>query len=247
MKPHKVGVVVPARNALRTIELLLDTVSAQTYPCGAYIADDASDDGMTEFLRDRPDWYAGYRLLDDRAGWPGATNAAASLAIADGCTLLQIAAADDFLRLDAIERLVGALGARNDFVVPVSQQIGEQGVKQVSEAGLELDDFARYHSEHGKSWCKLIDKALIRSSVWSTVGGYSTDITIPDRPWGCAEDWDFWIKVFRAGFTSYTVLSDPVYYYVMHPGQLGRGREQVHELTVKALSDKYPDLPWGQK
>lgn len=239
----KVGVVVPARNALRTIETLLDTCRDQTYPCSVYIADDASDDGMTQFLLDRPTWYRRLAVLSQQTGWPGATNAAAQLAIRDGCDAVQIAAADDFLRLDAIERLVAELPGR-DFVVPVSQQVGEQGAKQVSQPDATIEMFCQPWGEHAGPWCPLIDKALIRSSVWSAVGGYSSDVTIPARPWGCAEDWEFWIKVFRAGFTSYAVVEPAVYYYVMHAGQLGRGRELVHDLTLAALRRKHPDLPW---
>lgn len=229
----KVGVVVPARNALRTIECLLETVAAQTYECHAYIADDASDDGMRKFLEDRPTWYAQYQYFGERGGWPTSTNRAARMALADGCDVIQIAAADDFLRLDCIQRGVDAIYGR-DFVIPLSQQVGEEDVVQRSAEHQTLRDF--------RDWCPLIDKAMIRKNVWEKVGGYSTDITVPERPWGCAEDWEFWIKVFKEGFTNYTVVQYPTYYYRMHPGQLGRGRQEVHDKTVAVIRRKHPDV-----
>lgn len=242
-QPYKVGVVIPARNAIRTIETLLDTIDAQTYRCFAYVCDDASDDGMTKFLLDRRTWYRGYVRNEEQMGWPTSTNLAAKLAIDDGCDVLQIAAADDFLRLDAIERLVDRL-PRNHFVLPVNQQVGGEGVKQVSESNATLEMFCQPWGLHEGPWPPLIDKAMIRSEVWQAVGGYSTDITIPERPWGCAEDWDFWIKVFKAGFNRYEVIREPVYYYVMHDGQLGRNRHLVHDQTLKVLKEKHHDLPW---
>ncbi len=233
----KVGVIVPTYNSKPTLEMLLETVSAQTYPnTFAYISDDASDDGTREFLGLRPTWYRTYAYYQDRGGWPVNTNRAAALAVADGCDAIQIAAADDFLRLDCIEKGVEALHGR-DFVIPLSQQVGAENVVQRSQEGAVLADF--------RDWCPLIDKALIRKHVWEGVGGYSTDVTIPERPWGCAEDWEFWVKVFKAGFTNYTVVQHPTYYYVMHDQQLGRGRELVHEKTVEVIRRKHPDVWQG--
>lgn len=228
----RVGVAVPARNALRFIETMLTTVNAQTYPCAAYIYDDASDDGMTQFLADRPTWYRDHVVGSVRLGWPGAVNKAAALALEDGCDAVFIAAADDFLRLDCIELCVRAL-ARHDWVVPFSQQVGGENVVQASSPHATLADFA--------VWPPLTDKALFRRQVWETVGGYSTDVMVPGS-WGAAEDHEFWIKVFKAGFTDYGVVQDPVYYYRMHPDQLGAGRAAVHEQAMARIRAKHPDV-----
>lgn len=232
----RVGVAVPARNALRTIEALLTTINAQTYPCAAYIADDASDDGMAKFLKDRPTWYRQVVRHQSRQGWPGAVNTAAAAALADGCDAVFIAAADDLLRLDCIEQCVRAL-QNHDWVVPYSQQIGAENVVQVSRTDITLADFA--------VWPPLTDKALFRAHVWNTVGGYSTDIALPGS-WGCKEDWEHWIKVFKAGFTDYAVVTDPIYYYVMHPTQLHREDLDRTAAAVDLIRAKHPDV-WALK
>jgi GT2 family glycosyltransferase len=237
----KVGVVIPARNALHTVETMLITCWDQTYPVSVYIADDASDDGMSEFLthKGRRDWYRGYTRHEQQQGWPGATNTAAQMALDDGCDVLQIGAADDFMRLDMIERSVRAL-ANRDWVIAYSQQVGrgpgqvDSDAVQTSAENLELADFA--------VWCRLTDKGMFKRHVWETVGGYSSDVTVPSRPWGSAEDVEFWIKVFKAGFTNYEVIKIPLYYYVMRPGQLGEGRINVHDETVAVLRAKHPDV-----
>lgn len=232
----KVGVVVPARNALQYIETLLTTINAQTYPCAAYICDDASDDGMTQFLADRPRWYRSIVRNDAQQGWPGALNRAADLAFADGCDAIFVAAADDFLRLDCVERCVRAL-QRHDWVIPYLQQVGAENVVQISSEHVRLSDFA--------VWPPLTDKAMFRRHVWQGVGGYSTDIMVPGS-WGAAEDWEFWIKVFKAGYTDYDVVKEPLYYYRMHPQQLCLARAAIHEQTVDLIRAKHPDV-WALK
>lgn len=228
----RVGVAVPARNALRTIEALLTTINAQTYPCAAYIYDDASDDGLARFLADRPTWYRRVVHGHTRVGWPGAVNGAVVAALADGCDAVFIAAADDLMRLDCIEKCVRAL-QNHDWVVPYSQQVGAENVVQVSSPHATLADFA--------VWPPFTDKALFRAEVWQAVGGYSTDIALPGS-WGCKEDWEFWIKVFKAGFTDYAVVTEPVYYYVMHPGQLHREDLDRTDQAVALIRAKHPDV-----
>lgn len=237
----RVGVAVPARNALRTIEALLTTVNAQTYPCAAYIYDDCSDDGMTDFLLARPGWYrdlvvGAAKVEPRRLGWPGAVNAAAALALEDGCDAVFIAAADDLLRLDCVDKCVRAL-QRHDWVVPYSQQVGAENVVQASRPDVTLADFA--------VWPPLTDKALFRREVWEAVGGYPTDVTLPGS-WGCKEDWCFWIEVFKAGFTDYGVVTEPVYYYVMHEAQLHREDLDRTEQAVALIRAKHPDV-WALK
>lgn len=228
----KVGVIVPARNALPTIETLLTSINAQTHPCAAYICDDASDDGMTKFLRDRPSWYRRHVVNDRQRGWPASLNTAANFALVDGCDALMVAAADDFLRLDCIEKLVHAL-ARHDWVIPHLQQIGGDNVVQASSPNATLGDFA--------IWPPLVDKAMVSSQLWLVVGGYAEDLRLPGS-WGAVEDWEWWIRVFKAGFTDYGVVPEPLYYYRMHPGQLGRHRAGLHDQYMALLRARHPDL-----
>lgn len=230
----KVGVIIPARNVLPYIETCLTTINAQTYPCSAYIVDDASDDGTYEFLRDRPSWYRALSRNEERQGWPISLNRAAQMAINDGCRAVFSMNSDDFLRLDCIDRCVRLL-AEHDWVVANAQQVGGENVVQANKADAVLADFA--------VWPPLTNYALIPASVWDKVGGYSTDVTVPGT-FGSAEDWDFWIKVFKAGYTDYGVVTDPTYYYRMRPGQLHEGRAAIHEQTVNLIRAKHPDLPW---
>ena len=242
----KVGVIIPAWNVLPWIEHLLETVWEQTWRgagrrVSAYIADDHSDDGTYEFLCDRPSWYRGLTRTPVRLGWAGALNTAAGLAFGDGCDAVLTCSSDDFLRLDAVEACVGALRGETPFVIATSREVGGSNVVQRSQVGATLEDFGR--------WPPITDKALIPGWLWRAVGGYSEDVT-PPGTFGSAEDWEFWIKVWKffgaPRFSPpYRCTEDPVYYWRVHPGQLSHGRGAVHAAALDMIMRKHPDVPWA--
>ncbi|MEU3507690.1 glycosyltransferase family A protein [Streptomyces longwoodensis] len=233
----KIGVIIPARNAAPWIGEMLASVQAQTRPAHAYIAEDRSDDGTYEWLRDHPGLWSGMRRNRTRKGWAGSLNAAAQLAVADGCDALFTASADDRLHPECIARCAAVLDADGgrDFVVPWAQQFGEAEHVQASLPDCGLDDLV--------VWPPLIDKALIRRETWEAVGGYSAKATLPGS-YGAAEDWEFWIRVWKAGLTQHAVIEQPLYFVRVHPGQLSHDRGEWHAASVDLFRRLHPDLPW---
>lgn len=227
----KVGIAIPAFNCRKYIEMCLTTLNAQTYPVSIYIVDDASNDGLYEFLTNRPSWYTKLDQNTERCGWPYTLNKAAQLAIHDGCDAIFTMNADDFLRIDCIEKCVAAL-QDHDWCVVYAQQVGGENVVQISSEGATLDDFRDYPP--------LVNYALIPSHIWNEVGGYPTDASLPNS-WGYKEDYAFWIKIFKAGHINYAVIKEPVYYYVMHPNQLheeGLNNDRMAEAR-RLIMEKY--------
>jgi hypothetical protein len=165
----------------------------------------------------------------ERTGWAISLNDAANLAINDGCDLLFTMNADDFLRLDCIEKAVEAMNG-HDWVVVYAQQVGAENVVQASKEHATLEDF--------KVYPPLVNYALISAAIWQEVGGYPTDITLPGS-YGYKEDWGFWIKVFQANYTNYAVVKEPVYYYLMHPGQLHESGLSRHEEAKRLILETY--------
>jgi len=231
----KVGVIIPARNALPWIGEMLASIQAQTHPAHAYIAEDRSDDSTHEWLREHPELWAGMRRNRVRKGWAGSLNAAARLALDDGCDAVFTASADDRLHPECIARCVAVLNAGHDFVVPYAQQFGEADTVQASLPDCGLDDLVL--------WPPLIDKALVPRKTWETVGGYSPKATLPGS-YGSAEDWEFWIRIWKAGLTRYAVIEQPLYFVRVHPGQLSNDRGDWHAATVDLYRKLHPDLPW---
>jgi GT2 family glycosyltransferase len=233
----KVGVIIPARNALPYLEEMLTSVQSQTHTAHAYIAEDRSDDDTHEWLRDHPDLWTGMRRNRRRLGWAGSLNAAARLALTDGCDALFTASADDRLHPECIARCVSVLNADggHDFVIPYAQQFGGADVVQASLPDATLADLV--------VWPPLIDKGLFRRTTWERVGGYNTMATLPGT-YGTAEDWEFWIRVWKAGLTRYAVIEQPLYFVRVHPGQLSNDRGDWHAATVDLFRKLHPDLPW---
>lgn len=235
----KVGVIIPARNARPWIGEMLDSIHAQTHPAHAYIAEDRSDDGTHEWLREHPELWAGMRRNRVRKGWAGSLNAAAALALDDGCDAVFTASADDRLHPECIARCVAVLGADGgrDFVIPWAQQFEAADHVQASLPDCGLDDLV--------VWPPLIDKALIHRETWEAVGGYSPKATLPGS-YGSAEDWEWWIRVWKAGLTRYSVVEQPLYFVRVHPGQLSHERGEWHAATVDLFRKLHPDLPWTE-
>lgn len=235
----KVGVIIPAYNAMPWLPEMLDSVAAQSYgKTFVYVAEDGSTDGTHAWLVEHPETYTAMARNPVKAGWHGGLNAAAVLALADGCDAVFTASADDRMHPDCIALCVAEMiGRGRDFVIPFNQQFGAGDHLQVSKPDVTLDDLV--------IWPMMTDKALIRREVWEAVGGYSTDVA-PDGTWGTAEDWEFWIKCWKAGLNSYSVVRHPLYFVRVHPGQLSNSRGHVHGETVRLFRAKHPDLPWTE-
>lgn len=228
----RVGIAIPVHNGLPYIETLLTTIKAQTYPCAAYIVDDASDDGTYEFLADRPSWYRWLSKHDPRCGWPRTLNDAAEMAIADGCDAVMVMNADDWLRLDAVEQLLRALQSA-DAAVPYCQQVGGVNVVQASAAHVSMADFIDH--------TPLVAHTLVRSPVWNALGGYDLAVNLPGLDAGYNE-WDFWVRFHKAGYL-HQVVTEPVVYYRMHSGQLHIATTGRHAEAVGLIHARHPELP----
>lgn len=226
----KVGICIPVHNAQKYIEMCLTSLWAQTYPVSVYIIDDASDDGLLKFLADRPTWFETMGFHRERKGWAKSLNDAVALAMDEGCDVIFTMNADDFLRLDCIDKAVAKLEEGYDWVVVNAQQIGGENVVQASKLHATLEDF--------KTYPPITNYALIPVKIWEEVGGYPEDVTMPGS-WGYKEDWAFDIELFKHGYTNYGVVQAPVYYYVMHEGQLHEPGELRHEEAKKLIMGKY--------
>jgi glycosyltransferase involved in cell wall biosynthesis len=232
----KVGVVIPVRNAMPHLPHMLASIEAQTYPeTEVYLSVDPCDDDTRDWLCEHPAAFTDLDWNPVRLGWHQGLNRAAELAIEDGCDAIFTASADDILHPDCIRRCADEILGRC-FVVPYSQQFDGGTKIQMSHPDLTLKHFTR--------WPMLTDKALISRGTWMLVGGYSTDVAPEAAPYGCAEDWEFWIKVWKAGVNKYAVITDPLYFVRVHEAQLSNRREVFHSETVELIRRKHPDLPW---
>src|SRR5690606_32349764 len=170
----------------------------------AYVALDGCTDYTEGRLREHPFWYRRLEVLPERRGWPSALNAAAAAAIADGCDVVVTLDADNYLRDDAIALMVHKIAQGADWVVAHSQQVGGENSLQTplkKRFPLKLEDFGGPH-------CPVMAFAMFRKDVWTTLGGYDTAASLPDS-YGYNEDWDFYIRALKSGFTHSALVPEP--------------------------------------
>ena len=227
----RIGVALPARDVAPYIETCLTSIAAQTTPCSVYVVDDASQDGTTTWVTHRPSLWRRLHVNDTPVGWPIALNMAAAMAVDDGCDAIMVMNADDWLRLDCIEKLARAL-VSCDAAVPWTQQIGGENVVQASAAHVNLGDF----TDH----TPLVAFALVRAEVWKAVGPYDAAMNIPGLNAGYNE-WEWWVRFHKAGFLHWCV-EEPIVYYRVHPGQLSHRTTARHTLARQLIFRKHPDL-----
>jgi glycosyltransferase involved in cell wall biosynthesis len=233
--PIKVGVCVPILNSLPWVENLITSIEAQTYrPFNLYFVvdrnPDGTDDGTWDFMACR---WGNYSLTrnDVHLGWPASLNRAAHFAIDHGCDALFVANADDWLRLDCLEKAVAALPG-HDWVNVYGQQVGGRDVVMESIPPISL----RHLADH----TPCTNFALITSRAWQKVGGYAEDLGLTGLGAGY-EDWEFWVRMVKARLRG-NVVKEPVYYYRMHEGQLHRLTTARHDEAVDLIMRRHPDL-----
>lgn len=229
----KVGIAIPVYNEVKYIECCLTSLRNQSVPVRVYLVSDASTDGTYEFLKERPGWYRQLTRLPKRSGWPVALNTAMQMAIDDGCDAVMPFNGDDFLRLDAMQKLSEALPG-HDWACGYGQQIGEENVVQVplKPFPLTLEDFSGPH-------CPIGHCCLYRPEVWGT--GFDTSVSLPGS-YGYNEEWDFWIRTFKAGYDDGVLVPEPLAYYVMRGKQLHKEGIARHAEARALVMERHPDV-----
>ena len=233
----KIGVVVPVLNALPWIENLITSIEAQTQPpyCLYLVVDrpagSPDDDGTWDFMAARWSHYSLTRN-DVHLGWPATLNRAAHFALDHGCDAIFVANADDWLRLDCLEKAAAALTDGVDWVNVYGQQVGGRDVVMESIPPASLADLTTH--------TPCTNFALIRSGAWRTVRGYAENLGLPGLGAGY-EDWEFWVRMVKAGMRG-AVVREPLYYYRMHDRQLHRGTTARHAEAVDMIMRRHPDL-----
>lgn len=236
----RIGVAIPVYNEIKYIDCCLESLRKQTHPVDVYLVSDASSDGTYEFLQSRPSLYKRLARMPVRSGWPVALNTAMQMAIDDGCDAVMPFNGDDFMRLDAIQKLADALPG-HDWACGYGQQIGEENVVQtpLKPFPLQLKDFSGPH-------CPIGHCCLYRPEVWASQNGFDTTISLPDS-FGYNEEWDFWIRAFKAGYGNGILVKEPICYYVMRGKQLHREGTSRHAEARKLVMDRHPDVFAGVK
>ncbi len=210
MSPPRVSIVVPARNAERTLAATLASVRAQTHEAWeVVVVDDGSTDRTADIVRDLAAIDPRFRLCPG----PGVGVAAArnaGIAAASHPWLLFLDA-DDTILPDMLERIARTLEARP------SLDLVEVGWVALLPSGAVVEQEVPGPGEplfpRAAVSCPFtIHSVVVRKALVESLGGFDVRLH-----WG--EDWDLWMRCGRAGArTAYLEGVGAVYAWLPHSG-----------------------------
>ena len=200
------SLILPTHNRLTWLPGALESCLSQGLGEGleVVVVDDGSQDGTADYLRAYPDPRVRMLLLPESVGLPRALNQGFEKARGD---LLGWFGDDDRYLPGALPRLLAALDThpRTDLV--------HANLLRVDPAGTVVGEWLGGPAQYLREMNVISLCTLFRRAVWERVGGFDPDMLL-------AEDYDYWVRAFKAGFR-FKHLDEPLYRYQLHPDQLG--------------------------
>lgn len=213
----KVAFIIPAYNAAKNIPACLNSILSQSYRnLAVYVVDDGSGDETVSVV-------SSFAERDNRVHLISIENSGPAIARNEGLKLvgrdadyIMFSDADDELLPDAVEKLVNLAddsGAQLVFAgFLISNPDGTENTYSEPSAFYSGETFAAAFGNLYKAnllnqvWAKLFSSELI----------FGNGLSFQDYRWG--EDRLFIFDCIEHA-SSFSVLSDCVYKYIMHPGE----------------------------
>jgi glycosyltransferase involved in cell wall biosynthesis len=221
-----VSIIVPVYRTERYLQECLASIAAQTFlDWECIIVDDGSDQPrLIDAVVMKSLGEKSTIIHQNNQGLPAARNR--GMARARGCYLLCLDS-DDLLHPQYLEKAMVALettGAGIAFCL--TQHIGCRS------------DVARPQKPELFSLLRrnLISvTSLFRKDVVDSVGGFDESFKIGH------EDWEFWIRVCRAGY-HFVCVPEPLFYYRIMPGSMNTAAARRRDETIAAIRNKHRDI-----
>lgn len=107
--------------------------------------------------------------------------------------------ADDLLHPDFIKKTIGV----DDIVSSNIRYFGNRNEVRKFKENPTVDDFRERN--------QIVSTSLFKREVWESIGGYNESLD-------GLEDWDFWYRAVKEGYTV-TVIQEIMSFYRVHSGQ----------------------------
>ncbi len=219
------SVIVPCYNYGRYIREALQSIRSQTFrDCEIIVVDDGSTDLQTiqvlKGLRRE-----GLRVLrQEHSGPAQALNRGISLATGRYICCLS---SDDTIEPTYFEKCLALLESNPglSFAYPLVRTFGfEQrvGVTKPFDLGLLL------------SYNHVCGSAIFRKAGWEAVAGF-------DPAMSAYEDWDFWIRLGKAGFRG-RLISEPLFNWRRHQQTFGRRVDKRRPELLARIRATHADI-----
>lgn len=232
----------------------LDSLEAQTFRrWEAIVVFDTGKDDYAELLTSHPFVRA---IYTDRRGAGAARNAGAEIARAP---LLLFLDADDWLRPQAIMRMVQAWQSEQSIIY--SDYAGHAHISDSNEVRkLQMQGRLESHNERTKETVALhqafdydCERAVQQPApnggqfyIWNLIASlvprrWHEEIGGFDEKMPSWEDWDYWLRMARAG-KCFVRITEPLVDYRFYTGTRRETGRQIYESLIEYLTEKYKDI-----
>ncbi len=219
-----VAVVITVYNRLNYLDAAIQSVLSQTYPIvQAVVIDDGSKVDVSSTLVKYGNRVEFYR--QENRGVSAARNLGVQKARAEWILFLDD---DDFLQLDAIETLLGAVKRQGAMWAAGSFFcVDEHGASRVMPQRRRYESGDIYPAMIHNNLMGCPSVVLAHSDALNCVGGF-------DENFGTAADYDLWLSL--AGRYPVAVAQQVVTNYRIAPGQMSKNWRQAYEEKVDVLA-----------
>lgn len=212
----KVSIIIPCYNQAHFLPDAIESALAQTHPdVEIIVVDDGSPDD-TAIVAGR---YPGVILIrKENGGLSSARNI--GIAHATGTYILPLDA-DDKIHPDFITKTIGM----DDIVSTGLWTFGKENREWITD--VDKPEYQHFIQRNHINCCSLFKKEM-----WTAIGGY--DEQMRDG----FEDWDFWTRATRAGYTV-TILREWLFYYRKHSVSMFAEAQRKRAEIIEYMHRKY--------
>jgi glycosyltransferase involved in cell wall biosynthesis len=229
-KARMISVVIPTYNRCDRLRVALDAVCSQGVDAlEVIVVDNNSSDGTASMVKAYPEARVKYTLCA-KQGIFHALNHGLALTTGDYLTWTSD---DNWFHPGALRDLAGTLESSGaDFVYSDYISLDEESGQQILSAVAGPEELDRH--------CVVGACFMFRRRLYERLGGFSLRYRF-------ASDYDYWLKVWRAGFRMLP-MSSPRYTFTYHPSSASRTRNSTvgaETVRVRLAHGSYPRL-WNR-
>lgn len=225
----KVSIIIPCYNQAHFLPDAIESALAQTYPyVEVIVVNDGSPDNTSHVVRQlrkrKSPGYSTIKLIEKpNGGLSSARNA--GIAAATGEYILPLDA-DDKIHPDFITKTIGI----DDIVSTGLHTFGQESRAWITDVA--KPEYQNFIQRNHINCCSLFKK-----EIWTAIGGY--DEQMRDG----FEDWDFWNRATKAGYTV-TIVREWLFYYRKHSVSMFADAMRKRTEIIEYMHRKYS--PSGQ-
>lgn len=224
---ERVTIGIPCFNYAHYLPQALDSALAQTYPnVEVIVIDDCSTDNTEELMRTKYP-HVKYIKHSFNKGLSASRNTGLQNGTGDYFMFLD---ADDWIDKDLVDLSVQWFKTKNVDIVGVYQQeFGDRHEVHHFHPNPTHEDFLNGN--------KINCSSMFKRRVYETIGGYD------ERLKKGYEDWQYWLRATKAGFTVATIPL-ALFHYRIHKDSMIAGliKKDLRDETFQEMKDSIPEI-----